>query len=121
MGANITVRYPFHPLYGQALAVASKARRADGAETVVAPDGSRLKIPVWMTTPEAEGHGVCDEVAISSRALLKLVEVISAAVGEGLVPLPSSSTPCEAMLDDAKRRTCKAGHSGRKDETTDGN
>ena len=127
MGANITVHYPFHPLYGQTLAVASKARRADGAETVVAQDGSQLKIPTWMTTPEAEGHAVSHEVAIGPQALLKLLEVVSALTAEGLAPLSSSATPGEAMLGDAKRRTCKtgrerasgAGQTGRKADPTE--
>jgi len=127
MGTNITVRYPFHPLYGQTLAVTSMARRADGALTVAAPDGSHLKLPVWMTVPEAEGHSVSREVAISSRALLNLLEVVAAATGGSPHPLPSSSTPGDAMLDDTNRRTSKAGgaHSkragckGRKHETTE--
>ena len=67
------VRYPFHPLYGQTLEVTTGARHADGSHTVVAPDGSQLKVPVWMTVPEAETHVVSAEAVIGSCALLHLL------------------------------------------------
>jgi hypothetical protein len=50
MGLEIRVFYPFHPLSGRTLAVVTTGT---AAVTVVAPDERHLKIPTWMTRPQA--------------------------------------------------------------------
>ena len=44
--------------------------------TVIDPDGVRLKIPAWMLLPEAAGHSLSDQAAISGSALLRLCDLI---------------------------------------------
>jgi len=66
----------FHPLHGQELEVACRPRREDGCVTVIDAEGVRLKIPVWMLLPEAEGHGLSNQAAISGSALLRLCDLV---------------------------------------------
>lgn len=70
------VFYPFHPLYGQELETVHE--RGDGAVMVIHPDGYHLKIPVWMTSPEAANLSLTGKAVIRPRALLTLTRLIEA-------------------------------------------
>ena len=69
--------YPFHPLNGLELAVVCKSRIGDGAVTVADPEGIRLKIPVWMVSPQAAQIELSEKAEISARALLELVYLMA--------------------------------------------
>ena len=75
MGLAITVYYPFHPLQGCTLQVLNKAEKT---VTVLDPNEQGLKIPVWMTDPEASQHFVDAKPEIDVFALLSLSELIRA-------------------------------------------
>lgn len=68
--------YPFHPLQGCELNVIDKPKKEDGAVTVIAPDGARLKIPVWMVSPQAAQIELSEKAEVSARALLELVHLL---------------------------------------------
>lgn len=73
-GALVRVYYPFHPLHGHELRVFVAARSPDGAATVEDASQIRLKIPLWMVTPDAVRFEVTDSSALNAQALLGLVE-----------------------------------------------
>jgi len=73
MGLETTVFYPFHPLCGRTVAVVSRGKET---VTVVAADERRLKIPIWMTRPDAVGYTISEQAAIDLRALLALSSVM---------------------------------------------
>ena len=75
MGLETTVYYPFHPLCGRTLAVVNRGKEA---VTVVAPGERHLKIPTWMTRPEAAGHEVSAQAAIDLGALFALSDLLPA-------------------------------------------
>ena len=68
--------YPFHPLQGCELDVINKPKKEDGAVTVIAPDGARLKIPIWMVSPQAAQIELSEKAEISVRALVALVHLL---------------------------------------------
>ncbi len=76
IGSKITVHYPFHPLHGQHLEVASAVRSEDTAVSVIDPDGLRLKIPLWMVSPTAAGYRLAAQATISARALRSTFELL---------------------------------------------
>ncbi len=82
--SRVTVRYPFHPLYGQTLEIASKARHADGSHTVVAPDGAQLKIAAWMTVPEAEARALLIEAFLAETIPATLPEDLNGELRENI-------------------------------------
>ncbi len=69
---KITVQYPFHPFYGKELVVIRGTRSIDGAITISDPQGKHLKIPVWMTTPDAKHYYISKESIINVSALISL-------------------------------------------------
>jgi hypothetical protein len=50
---HVRVFYTLHPLRDSSLQVVRRPKRGDGAVTVVDPTGKRLKIPLWMLSPDA--------------------------------------------------------------------
>ena len=74
---HVRVFYPFHPLYGYRLRVSRNPKRGDGAASVIDPAGKRLKIPVWMLSPEAADLKLHDQVHLSREALLNLSSLIA--------------------------------------------
>ena len=48
------------------------ARRMDGSITVSDPQGRHLKIPVWMTTPDAKHYYISKESKINVSVLISL-------------------------------------------------
>ena len=53
---HVQVFYPFHPLRGYSLRVLRKPKKGDGAVVVMDAVGKRLKIPVWMLSPDVMRH-----------------------------------------------------------------
>jgi hypothetical protein len=74
---DVEVFYPFHPLRGLTLQVIRRPKRDDGAVSVLDRAGKRLKIPVWMLTPECGEIRISQEVNLSKESLLSLASLIS--------------------------------------------
>ena len=99
MGLETTVFYRFHPLYGRTLPVVDQGKEA---VTVVAPGERHLKIPTWMTRPEAAGHEVSEQAAIAVRALFALSESLPAKGPEPHATLSEpETTPAAGGEDEA--------------------
>jgi hypothetical protein len=71
----VVVHYPFHPLHGHELQVFVRSRSPDGTATVEDAKQKRLKIPLWMVSPDAAESKVTDTPALDAQALLQLVEL----------------------------------------------
>ena len=72
MPLTVTVYYPFHPLRRQSLEVLVWPRQAHLSVTVRAPDGSALKIPLWMLEPAAARIELREQVELSLPTWLAL-------------------------------------------------
>jgi hypothetical protein len=70
---KIKIHYPFHPFYGKELGVICRSRNKEGWLTLAEPSGNSLKIPVWMTNPEAERHHMTDKAEVSIESILSLL------------------------------------------------
>jgi len=75
---RVRVFYPFHPLRDVVLQVVRRPKRGDGAVAVVDPAGKRLKIPVWMLSPECAALTITEAPHLSSESLLSLASLLSA-------------------------------------------
>ena len=73
---EVTVFYPFHPLRGSTLQIQRRPKRADGAVSVVDSGGKRLKIPMWMLSPDSAEIRISDQVVLSKEALLSLSSLL---------------------------------------------
>jgi hypothetical protein len=73
----VHVYYPFHPLRGATLQVIRRPKRDDGAVSVLDQSGKRLKIPVWMLSPECGEIRFSQEPNLSRESLLSLASLIS--------------------------------------------
>jgi len=51
-------------------------KKEDGALTVIDPAGFSLKIPLWMTSPQAAQYQLSDRAELSARALVSLVRLL---------------------------------------------
>jgi hypothetical protein len=74
---RVRVFYPFHPLRDVALQVVRRPKRGDGAVAIVDPVGKRLKIPLWMLSPECADVTIAEEPYLSSESLLSLASLLS--------------------------------------------
>jgi hypothetical protein len=74
---RVRVFYPFHPLRDVVLQVVRRPKRGDGAVAVVDPAGKRLKIPVWMLSPECAAVTITERPYLSSESLLSLASLLS--------------------------------------------
>jgi hypothetical protein len=74
---RVRVFYPFHPLRDVVLQVVRRPKRGDGAVAVVDPGGKRLKIPVWMLSPECAAVTITEQAYLSSESLLSLASLLS--------------------------------------------
>ena len=77
MPSSVTVHYPFHPLVNRTLTVVTWLRCPDQAVTVLHPDGTAIKLPLWMLQAEAASISVCDQTLLSANVLLELLELLS--------------------------------------------
>lgn len=99
MGLETTVFYPFHPLCGSTLAVVNRGKEA---VTVATVDERRLKIPLWMTRPDAVGYTVSEEATIDLPSLLMLSHTLkpSQPLDHGTLCEPET-TPAAGGEDEA--------------------
>ena len=101
--AEIQVFYPFHPLCGATVQILRKPKRGDGAVSVIDQAGKRLKIPVWMLSPDSSGIKISERVHLSKEALLSLTSL--------LAPGASEDRGHDNLLPTAVDG-CKGGHRG---------
>ena len=100
---DVQVFYPFHPLHGATLQILRKPKRGDGAVSVIDQAGKRLKIPVWMLSPDSSGIKISERVHLSKEALLSLTSL--------LAPGASEDRGHDNLLPTAVDG-CKGGHRG---------
>ena len=74
---QVRIFHPFHPLRGLSVQVIRKPKRGDGAVTVVDPAGRRLKIPIWMVTPDWADVQIVSQPHLSKEALLGLTSLLA--------------------------------------------
>lgn len=63
---------------GLNLRVVRRPKLGDGAVCVTDPTGRRLKIPVWMLSPEAAEMKIAERAHLSRNALLRLTSLVGA-------------------------------------------
>jgi hypothetical protein len=73
---HVQVYYPFHPLRGAILQVVRRPKRGDGAVSVIDPIGRRLKIPLWMLSPDCAAITITEKAYLSKAALLHLTSLL---------------------------------------------
>ncbi len=76
MQSSVTVRYPFHPLANHTLPVLRWPRRPDQAVTVAHPDGTAMKVPLWMVQDHAAHLTVGEQALLPASTLRALVELL---------------------------------------------
>ena len=101
--AEVQVFYPFHPLHGVSLQILRKPKPGDGAVSVIDQTGKRLKIPVWMLSPDSSRIKISEQVHLSKEALLSLTSLLS--------PHASENRDHDNLLPTAVDG-CKGGHGG---------
>lgn len=69
---HVQVYYPFHPLRGAILQVVRRPKRGDGAVSVMDPVGKRIKIPLWMLSPDCAAITITEKAYLSKEALLRI-------------------------------------------------
>ena len=74
---DVQVFYPFHPLHGATLKILRRPKRGDGAVCVIDPAGRRLKIPVWMLSPDCAETKIAQRPHLGKQALVSLASLIS--------------------------------------------
>ncbi len=108
----MTVHYPFHPLQRQSVEVLIWPRQAHLPVTVRSPDGSTLKIPLWMLDPAAARSDLHHQVELSLPTLLALAALIDAhSVVLATVP-ESCHAKANAQTDQPRSRRGGAGSAG---------
>jgi len=75
---TVRVEYRFHPLFDRELTVLRAPRAVEGAFELVGPDGVTLKVPRWMTLPEARCMQLSSEATVSTCALVALASLLEA-------------------------------------------
>jgi hypothetical protein len=113
---TVTVHYPFHPLQRQSLEVLTWPRQTHLPVTVRSPDGSTLKIPLWMLDPAAARSDLHDQVELSLPTLLALAALIDAH-SVVLATVPESchakaNAKANAQTDQPRSRRGGAGSAG---------
>jgi len=76
MCSTITIWYPFHPFHGRELIVERVSDKERGFVDCIDSEGRKLRVPLWMTMPDAAEHRVANSVAIEPGSLLKLVRLV---------------------------------------------
>jgi hypothetical protein len=74
---HVRVFYPFHPLHNCSLPIIRRPKRGDGAVSVIDPTGRRLKIPLWMLSPDSGEMKIVERAHLSREALLSLTSLVS--------------------------------------------
>jgi Family of unknown function (DUF5372) len=100
---KVQVFYPFHPLHGSTVQILRRPERGDGAVSVMDRNGKRLKIPIWMLSPETTSVVINEQACLSREALLSLATLLSLHAGE--------DRGHDSLLSTAVEE-CKGGHRG---------
>ena len=79
-----TVYYPFHPLHGHELSVASRPRNPVLPVTVVDKDGTGLRIPAWMLAPEAAHYQLAEHATLDTQTLRALAALLMPLLNDGM-------------------------------------
>jgi hypothetical protein len=79
-----TVYYPFHPLHGRELRVASRPRNPVFPVTVVDKAGSGLRIPAWMLSPEAAHSQLAEQATLDAQTLRALAALLMPLLDDGV-------------------------------------
>jgi len=109
---TVTMHYPFHPLHRQSLEVLTWPRQAHLPVTVRSPDGSMLKIPLWMLDPAVARVDLHHQVELSLPTLLALAALIDAhSVVLATVP-ESCHANANVQTDQPRSRRGGAGSAG---------
>ena len=118
---HVQVFYPFHPLHGYSLRVVRKPKKGDGAVVVIDALSKRLKIPVWMLSPEAARAAITRDAYLNSDSLLSLATLLQGATGEDRGNL--LQTPADDSKGDhhAATTTAKPGSNRRRSRDPRGN
>lgn len=103
MDLEIRVFCPFHPLCGCTLPTVTRGKET---VTVVAADERRLRIPIWMTRPDAAENAISEKAAIDLRALLSLSRLIHPGQPESHATLSEPGTTPEAGGEDETVGAC---------------
>ena len=98
---HVQVFYPFHPLHRSTLQIVRRPKRGDGAVSVIDATGRRLKIPVWMLSPESAEIKIAEQPYLSKKALLGLASLVERPKG--------TENRVHANLLPAVVDTCKGG------------
>jgi uncharacterized protein DUF5372 len=124
LSADIThaqVFYPFHPLHGYSLRVLRKPKKGDGTVVVMDAVGKRLKIPVWMLSPEAARAEIATAAYLNGDSLLNLAGLLQGATGKDRGNLLQTSADDSKGDHHAATATAKPGSSGRRSRDRRGN
>lgn len=85
-----TIRYRFHPRYGETVVVAGRNRHGDEVALIICqPDGTLAQLPTWMTEERAEAMTVTASPRLPLAYLRELRREIDA---------------CLSLLQDDSRR-----------------
>ena len=122
-----TIRYRFHPRYGETVIVTGRNRRGNEvALTIRQPDGTLAQLPIWMTEDRAEAMRVTEiprlplahlrELRLELDTWLSLLRDDSRREGDkhdasatDIIANPTSSSPKDATGADEQRpsgRSC---------------
>ena len=107
---HVRVFYAFHPRHGVTLPVVRRPKQGDGAVCVIDPTNRRLKIPVWMLSPDSAEMKIVERARLSKEALLSLTALMA-------TPLVAEDNVHD-NLPHTRVDGCKGGH--RAATTTDG-
>jgi hypothetical protein len=117
MDLEVEVFYPFHPLCGRTLPAVCRGKET---VTVIAADERRLKIPIWMTRPDAGGYVITDKPTIDLRALLSLSRLLHSGQPEPHGTLSEPGTTPAAGGEDETVGACAVGKELASKRDTDG-
>ena len=111
---HVQVFYPFHPLHGYSLRVLRKPKKGDGAVIVTHAVGKRLKIPVWMLSPEAARAEIATAAYLNSDSLLNLAILLQGATDKHRDNLLQTSADDSKGDQHAATTTAKPGSNRRR-------
>ena len=117
MGLEVRAFYPFHPLRGRTLPAVCGGKET---VTVVTADERRLKIPIWMTRPDAGGYVITDKPTIDLRALLSLSGLLHPGKPVPHATLSEPETTPAAGGEDETVGACAVGKELASERDTDG-
>jgi len=118
---HVQAFYPFHPLHGYSLRVVRKPKKGDGAVIVIDALGKRLKIPVWMLSPEAARTAIGRNAYLNRDSLLSLAMLIPGATGKDRGNLLQTSADESKGDHHAATTTAKPGSNRRRSRDRRGN